>query len=64
MNITDPVTANEIQKTAIEKSRLGIPVLIARDVIHGYKTIFPISLGQAATFSPPPLPRPERELPQ
>lgn len=52
MNITDPVTANEIQKTAIEKSRLGIPVLIARDVIHGYKTIFPIPLGQAATFSP------------
>jgi beta-glucosidase len=40
------------QRIAIEESRLGIPLLIARDVIHGYKTIFPIPLGQAATFCP------------
>ena len=52
MNVIDPATADELQRTAIEKSRLGIPLLFARDVIHGYKTIFPIPLGQAATFSP------------
>lgn len=44
--------ANEIQRLAIEKSRLGIPLLIGRDVIHGYKTVFPIPLGIAATWNP------------
>lgn len=52
MNVIDPATADELQHTAVEKSRLGIPLLFARDVIHGYKTIFPIPLGIAATFSP------------
>lgn len=40
------------QKIAVEESRLGIPLLIGRDVIHGYKTIFPIPLGQAASWNP------------
>ena len=52
LNIIDPHMVNQIQKTAIEESRLGIPLLIARDVIHGFKTIFPIPLGQAASFNP------------
>lgn len=52
LNFVDPEKINEMQKIAIEESRLGIPVLVARDVIHGYKTIFPIPLGQAATFNP------------
>lgn len=52
LNVTDPDVANRIQKIAVEESRLGIPVLMSRDVIHGYKTIFPIPLGQAATFNP------------
>lgn len=52
LNIVDAEVANKIQKTAVEQSRLGIPVLMARDVIHGYKTIFPICLGQAASFNP------------
>ena len=52
LNVTDPEKVNEIQKVAVEESRLGIPLLISRDVIHGYKTIFPIPLGQAATFNP------------
>jgi beta-glucosidase len=43
---------NEIQRLAVEESHLGIPVLFGRDVIHGYRTVFPIPLGQAATFSP------------
>lgn len=51
LNTTDPRTVNRLQKAAME-SRLGIPLLIARDVIHGYKTIFPIPLGQAASFDP------------
>ncbi|RHU25640.1 beta-glucosidase BglX [Parabacteroides sp. TM07-1AC] len=52
LNITDPAIVNQIQKVAVEESRLGIPLLMSRDVIHGYKTIFPIPLGQAATFNP------------
>jgi beta-glucosidase len=43
---------NELQRLAVEESRLGIPLLIGRDVIHGFKTIFPIPLGQAATWDP------------
>lgn len=42
--------ANYYQRIAVEESRLGIPILFARDVIHGYRTIYPIPLGQAATF--------------
>ena len=48
----DPTIINEIQKTAVEESRLGIPLIIGRDIIHGYKTVFPIPLGQAASFNP------------
>ncbi|NLX60068.1 MAG: beta-glucosidase [Phycisphaerae bacterium] len=43
---------NEWQRLAVQESRLGIPLLMARDVIHGFRTIFPIPLGQAATWSP------------
>lgn len=52
LNYTTPEEVNKIQKVAMEESRLGIPLLVSRDVIHGYKTIFPIPLGQAATFNP------------
>lgn len=52
LNITDPKVTNELQRIAMEESRLGIPLIIGRDVIHGFKTIFPIPLGQAASFSP------------
>lgn len=44
--------ANYYQRIAVEESRLGIPMIFARDVIHGFRTIFPIPLGQAATFNP------------
>lgn len=43
---------NELQRIAVEESRLGIPLLLGRDVIHGFKTIFPIPLGQAASWNP------------
>ena len=44
--------AHEAQRVAVEESRLGIPLLIARDVIHGFHTVFPIPLGQAASWNP------------
>ena len=52
LNEVDPVKVNEFQRISIEESRLGIPLLVARDVIHGFHTVFPIPLGLAATFDP------------
>jgi beta-glucosidase len=43
---------NELQRAAMEESRVPIPLLFGRDVIHGYRTIFPIPLGLAASFDP------------
>jgi len=52
LNEVNVKTVNEIQRIALEESRLGIPIIIGRDVIHGFKTVFPIPLGQAATWNP------------
>jgi beta-glucosidase len=52
INVVDVNAVNELQRIAIEESRLGIPLLVGRDVIHGFKTIMPIPLGQAATWNP------------
>jgi beta-glucosidase len=52
INHVDVDTINELQRIAVEESRLGIPLLVGRDVIHGFKTIMPIPLGQAATWNP------------
>ena len=52
LNCVDPSEINAVQKAAVEQSRLGIPILVSRDVIHGFRTIFPIPLGLAATFDP------------
>ena len=51
-NIVGAKEVNRLQRMAVEETRLGIPLVAARDVIHGYKTIFPIPLGQAATWNP------------
>lgn len=48
----DPDSANTWQRIAVQESRLKIPLIFALDVIHGYKTIFPIPLGMAASFNP------------
>ncbi|WP_219722133.1 glycoside hydrolase family 3 N-terminal domain-containing protein [Deinococcus planocerae] len=45
-------TLNRLQRVAVKESRLGIPLLFARDVIHGHRTVAPIPLGQAASWSP------------
>lgn len=42
----------ELQRVAVEESRLGIPLLFAMDVVHGYRTIFPVPLAMAATWDP------------
>lgn len=47
----NPEVRNLFQKRAMEETRLGIPMLFAQDVIHGYRTIYPISLGQACSWN-------------
>lgn len=51
-NVVDPKLINRYQKIAMEKSRLHIPILFGLDVIHGFKTEFPIPLGLASTWDP------------
>ncbi|MWB95356.1 glycosyl hydrolase [Flavobacterium sp. GA093] len=53
LNLTDPKLVFEIQKIAVDESPSHIPLLFGRDVIHGYKTIFPIPLGLAASWDIP-----------
>lgn len=50
LNVLTAKATFEAQKLAVENSRLGIPLLFGYDVIHGYKTMFPIPLGQAASW--------------
>jgi len=52
INVLDRNNVDELQRIAVKESPHKIPLLIGRDVIHGYKTIFPIPLGQAATWNP------------
>ena len=52
LNVVDVDVVNELQRIAVKESRLGIPLLVGRDVIHGFKTVMPIPLGQAATWNP------------
>lgn len=50
LNVVGAEATYEAQKLAVENSRLGIPLLFGFDVIHGFKTIFPIPLGEAASW--------------
>ncbi len=52
LNTTVPEINREFQRIAVQESRLGIPLIMGRDVIHGYRTLFPIPLAQAATWDP------------
>jgi len=52
LSVTDPARIRELQRIAVEESRLKIPMLFAFDTIHGFRTIFPIPLGAGASFDP------------
>jgi beta-glucosidase len=52
LNEVNVDAVNELQRIAVTESRLGIPLLMGRDVIHGFTTVFPIPLGQAASWNP------------
>lgn len=50
LNTNSASYTRKIQKIAVEESRLGIPLIFGYDVIHGYKTIFPVPLGESASW--------------
>ena len=50
LNVRGAARTNELQRVAVNESRLKIPILFGFDVIHGYRTVFPIPLGEAATW--------------
>jgi beta-glucosidase len=52
LNVTGAENTNRVQRIAVEESRLGIPLLFGLDVIHGYRTIFPIPLATASSWDP------------
>src|ERR1043165_5753964 len=52
LNVRGAQRTNQVQRVAMNESRLKIPVLFGFDVIHGYRTIFPIPLGEASSFDP------------
>jgi beta-glucosidase len=52
LSVTDPARIRELQRIAVEESRLKIPMLFAFDTIHGFRTVFPIPLGVGASFDP------------
>jgi beta-glucosidase len=52
LNVAGADATRALQRIAVEESRLGIPLLFAMDVIHGYRTIFPVPLAMAASWDP------------
>src|SRR5215468_996767 len=52
LNLVGAKPVHDVQRIAVEESRLGIPLLIGFDVIHGHRTVFPVPLAEAATFDP------------
>lgn len=52
LNVLGAKETKAVQKIAVEESRLGIPLLFAFDVIHGYRTVFPIPLAESCTWDP------------
>jgi beta-glucosidase len=52
LNVHGAEQTNKIQKIAVEESRLGIPLIFGIDVIHGFRTIFPIPLAEACSWDP------------
>ncbi len=52
INSADLQINNQLQRAAVEESRLHIPLLVGHDVIHGFRTVFPIPLAEASTWNP------------
>lgn len=52
LNMVGAGPVHEMQRLAVEQSRLGVPLLVGLDIIHGHRTLFPIPLAEAATFDP------------
>jgi beta-glucosidase len=52
LNVTDPALANRLQRIAMEESRAKIPIVFGLDVIHGFRTVFPVPLALSATWDP------------
>jgi len=52
LNLVGARPIHDMQRIAVEESRLGIPLLVGLDVIHGHRTMFPVPLAEAATFDP------------
>jgi beta-glucosidase len=52
LNVTGAAETERLQRVAVKETRLGIPLLFGCDVIHGFKTIFPIPLAEASTWNP------------
>ncbi|MGA2709993.1 MAG: glycoside hydrolase family 3 N-terminal domain-containing protein [Steroidobacteraceae bacterium] len=52
LNLAGPAPVREMQRLAVEESRLGIPLLIGLDIIHGHRSLFPIPLAEACLFDP------------
>jgi beta-glucosidase len=52
LSVTDPARIRQLQRIAVEESRLKIPLLFAFDTIHGFRTVFPIPLATGASFDP------------
>jgi len=50
--VTDPAVINRLQKVAVEETRLKVPLLFGYDVIHGFRTIFPVPIANAASWDP------------
>jgi beta-glucosidase len=50
--LVDPVEVNRLQKVAVDESRLHIPLIVGFDVIHGFRTIYPVPLAMAASWNP------------
>lgn len=60
LNVNGSEYTRRIQKIALEETRLGIPLIFGYDVIHGYKTIFPVPLGESASWNPAAIERSAR----
>src|SRR5262249_53356392 len=52
LNMAGAEHVHEMQRIAVEESRLGIPLLAGLDILHGHRMLFPIPLAEAATFDP------------